>query len=82
MRSFVLAAAALAALSAPAAAGDGSGNRAHLFFGPIMTTQPLRLDLRTTVPSTPVVLFFGLNGTPFVPAGPSNGPLLRNVDPK
>jgi len=70
MRSFVLAAAAVAALSVPAAAGDALGHRAQLFFGPIMTTQPLRLDLRTTVPSSPVVLFFGTNGTPFVPAGP------------
>jgi hypothetical protein len=70
MRSLLLALAAAAALSSTAAAGDALGHRAQLFFGPIMTTQPLRLDLRTTVPSTPVFLFFGTNGTPFVPSGP------------
>jgi len=45
-------------------AGDGLGGRARLQFGSIIGGQPLRIDLRTTCPSAPLLLFYGLDGTP------------------
>jgi hypothetical protein len=60
----------LAALAGPADAGDGLGHRAELFFGPVIGGQPLRLDLRTTAPSAPLLLLYGLDGTPTVPGTP------------
>jgi hypothetical protein len=58
------------ALAGAALAGDGLGHRAELFLGPLIGGQPIRLDLRTTAPSAPLVLLYGLDATPAVPATP------------
>ena len=57
---------ALAALAAPAPAAVSHTHQADLRCYRLIGGQPLRVDLRTTLPSTPFVLFFSLNGTPSV----------------
>jgi len=56
----------LAALAAPASAAVSHTHQADLRCYRLIGGQPLRVDLRTTLPSTPFVLFFSLNGTPSV----------------
>ena len=57
---------ALAALAGPASAAVSHTHQADLRCYRLIGGQPLRVDLRTTLPSTPFVLFFSLNGTPSV----------------
>jgi hypothetical protein len=57
---------ALAALAAPSSAAVSSTHQADLRCYRLIGGQPLRVDLRTTLPSTPFVMFFSLNGTPSV----------------
>jgi len=64
----------LAALAAPASAAVSHTHQADLRCYRLIGGQPLRVDLRTTLPSTPFVLFFSLNGTPSV-VGSLHGPL-------
>jgi hypothetical protein len=69
-RSFLGAAALGLALSSstarPISAGDALGARAELQFGPLIGGKTLRFDLRTQVPSTPVIVFFGFGSNPTV----------------
>jgi hypothetical protein len=57
---------ALAALAAPASAAVSHTHQADLRCYRLIGGQPIRLDLRTTMPSTPFVLFYSLNGQPTV----------------
>ena len=56
----------LSALAAPASAGVSHTHQADLRCYRLIGGQPMRVDLRTTLPSAPVAFFFGLNGQPTV----------------